>query len=109
MGSWKIIEILRPRSERIVRSGSFSKSCPSKRTSPESILPGAGTRRMIDSDVTVLPDPDSPTTATVVALGTSKETPSTALKAPAPVGNDVTRLRMESSVDKASRRCLAHG
>ena len=41
-------------------------SCPSKRISPETILPGGlGIRRMIERFVTDLPEPDSPTMPSV--------------------------------------------
>jgi hypothetical protein len=66
IGSWKIIEISLPRSARIPASSIASRSLSSNRSFPETILPGgdAISRRM-DSAVTLLPHPDSPTTASV--------------------------------------------
>ena len=61
MGSWKIMEIWSPRIWRIRSSGSFRRSWPSSRISPETIFPGNGTRRRMDKPVTLLPHPDSPT------------------------------------------------
>src|SRR5689334_21909216 len=52
---------------------------------------------MIDSAVTLLPLPDSPTTPSVVRGATSNDTPSTARTAPSPVRNSVTRSRISSS------------
>src|SRR4030067_452269 len=40
MGSWKIIEMRLPRMRRIWDSENFRRSCPSKTTSPPTILPG---------------------------------------------------------------------
>ena len=55
---------------RISRSGSFSRSRPSSSIAPDSMRPGGeATRRRIDSAVTLLPHPLSPTSATVVARG----------------------------------------
>jgi len=66
IGSWKIIEIRLPRTSRISSSSSASRSVPSSMIEPPTILPGgSGTRRMIDSAVTLLPQPDSPTIASV--------------------------------------------
>ena len=105
-GSWEIIAILLPRSEAIAASGSSSRFCPPNTISPFSILPGSGTSRAIASDVTVLPHPDSPTRASVLPFERSSEMPSTTRGA---LGNEITRWRTESKVDKkASRRCLPH-
>jgi len=50
---------------------------------PPTILPGGlGTRRMIDSAVIDLPQPDSPTTAKVSPRRSENETSSTALMMP---------------------------
>ena len=52
--------------QRIAASLSSRKSRPAKRTLPETMRPGGdGTRRRIDSAVTLLPQPDSPTIASV--------------------------------------------
>jgi hypothetical protein len=67
-------------SERVVRSR------PSKRTSPSTTSPGGDRiKRVIDSPVTVLPLPDSPTRQTVSPRATSKLTPSTARTVPSSV------------------------
>src|SRR5688500_15937067 len=54
---------------------------------------GSDTRRMMESADTDLPQPDSPTSATVSPSRTSQETPSTARTTPAEVWNVVLRLR----------------
>ena len=80
IGSWKIIAILLPRIARMPASSSLSRSRPSKITSPLSMRPGGfGIRRRIDSAVTLLPDPLSPTIATVSPAATSNESASTAV------------------------------
>ena len=49
------------------------------------------------SAVTLLPEPLSPTSPTVLPRGTSNDTPSTARSSPASVRNDTTRSRTSSS------------
>src|SRR6185436_19537071 len=53
---------------------------------------------MIDSAVTLLPHPDSPTSPTVERAAISNDTPSTARTVPSSVRNSVTRSRISSSV-----------
>ena len=66
IGSWKIIEMRLPRILRISASLTPSRSVPSSVTEPPTIRPGgSGTSRMIDSALTLLPQPDSPTIASV--------------------------------------------
>ena len=92
IGSWKIIEMRLPRIARICASSRPSRSVPSSITEPPTILPGgSGTRRMIESAVTLLPQPDSPTIASVSPRPTVNETSSTALNSPELVKNTVCR------------------
>ena len=50
---------------------------------PPTMRPGgSGTSRMSDSAVMLLPQPDSPTIASVSAAPSEKQTPSTALTTP---------------------------
>jgi len=86
IGSWKIMAISRPRTRRISSSDSVSRSRPLNRTRPPTIRPaGTATSRMMDSALTLLPQPDSPTSATVSPSWMSQETPSTARTTPAEV------------------------
>src|SRR5438034_1361049 len=79
IGSWKIIAISRPRTRRISSSESVRRSRPLKVTFPPTIWPaGCETSRMIESALTLLPQPDSPTSATVSPSFTSHETSSAA-------------------------------
>ena len=64
IGSWKIIAMSRPRSFSISVSGRSSRSRPARRMRPETRAKG-GSRRMIESAVMLLPEPDSPTRASV--------------------------------------------
>ena len=66
IGSWKIIEMSRPRILRISSSSSVSKLRPSKLMRPlrDARRYGRGSSRMIESAETDLPEPDSPTMAT---------------------------------------------
>src|ERR1019366_9255514 len=112
IGSWKIIEMRSPRTSRIARSPRSSKLRPSNSTAPDSMRPGGdATSRKIERAVTVLPQPLSPTRATVVPRGTSNDTPSTARTMRPSVRNVVTRSRTRrigaSSIAeaKAYHRC----
>src|SRR5688500_5268276 len=92
IGSWKIMAISRPRTPRICSSESLSRSRPLKRIWPLSMRPaGSETRRMMESADTDLPQPDSPTSATVSPSCTSQVTPSTARTTPDDVRKVVRR------------------
>src|SRR6478672_415290 len=98
IGSWKIMEIASPRILRISVSGNASRSRPSKTTRPPTVRPGGDAiRRRIDSDVTLLPQPDSPTTASVSPRPTENETPSTARTTPSRVKKYVFKPRTSRS------------
>ena len=65
-GSWKMKPISLPRSLRMSSTLSLRRSIPSNMIEPATILPGgSGTRRAIDRAVTLLPQPDSPTSPSV--------------------------------------------
>ena len=77
MGSWKTQAISLPRSACSSGSAACSSSRPCHRMRPlRSAL--SGSRFSTDIAVTLLPEPDSPTSATVVFSGMSKLTPLTA-------------------------------
>src|SRR5688572_5220323 len=83
IGSWKIIESLSPRRSRRRRGDALSRSSPSNSTSPPAMRPGGcGTRPMMVSAVTLLPQPDSPTMPSVRPRSSEKSTPSTARTSP---------------------------
>ena len=86
---------------------SLSRSWPSNMTSPASIPPGGATRRMIDRDVTLLPQPDSPTRPRISPRSTEKSMPSTARTAPSRVWNEVRRPRTSSSGPRRARASAA--
>ena len=94
IGSWKIIAISAPRMSRIVAASAAARSIrvPSRRAKsirPEVIRPPpCSTRRITDSAVTDLPEPDSPTMATVSPRPTSKETSRTASTVRSVVANE---------------------
>ena len=93
-GSWKIIEILVPRSFDI-----SSSVLPMSSSSPSLIEPvtwALSSRRPIrDRAVTDLPEPDSPTIPRVRPPQRSKLTPRTASTRPASVLKETLRLRTE--------------
>ena len=79
IGSWKIIEISLPRIARICSFVRGTRSRPLNRIRPPTMRPGGwGISLRIESAVTLLPLPDSPTTASVSPALTSNDTPSTA-------------------------------
>ena len=65
IGSWKIMAISRPRMRRISSSESPSSSRPPKRIEPRVRAVPAGSSCMTASADTDLPEPDSPTIATI--------------------------------------------
>ncbi len=77
IGSWNTQAISLPRSACNSASEAFSRSRPSYSMTPERCAL-SGSRLRIDIAVTLLPEPDSPTSATVVCSGMSKLTPLTA-------------------------------
>src|SRR5215468_9208894 len=86
IGSWKIIEISLPRTAWICDSSSSSRSRPSSSIEPPTIRPGgSGMSRITESAVMLLPQPDSPTIASVSRGRSVKERSSTALMMPSRV------------------------
>ena len=69
-GSWKTIAMLAPRWRRISASERPSSSSPSKRTEPLT-LAVSGSRAITARELTVLPEPDSPMTASVMPASTA--------------------------------------
>src|SRR5438552_697278 len=97
IGSWKIMAMRAPRTRRMASASLARRSSPSKRTRPAATRPGGGTSRMIDSDVTLLPQPLSPTSPSTSPRSIEKLTPSTARSTPSPVSKWVWRPSTESS------------
>ena len=104
IGSWKTMAMRAPRTRRIASASLSSRSSPSRRMRPATICPGGGTSRMIDSDVTLLPQPDSPTSPSTSPRSMAKLTPSTARTVPAPVANCVRRPSTDSSATQTFSR-----
>ncbi len=76
IGSWKTMPMRLPRTPRMARSSSRSRSMPSKEMCPPSMwLGGDGISRRMDIAVTLVPQPDSPTNPTVRPAGTAIESP----------------------------------
>jgi hypothetical protein len=97
IGSWKTIAIWRPRTSSSSRRLSRVSSRPSKRTEPPTTRPFFGSSPMIESAVTDLPQPDSPTIASDAPSSTAKLTPSTAWTRPCRAENCVLRSSTSSS------------
>ena len=85
-GSWKIMEICAPRTLRSARASSSSRFRPMNSIRPPTILPGGDdTRPRMERAVTLLPQPDSPTSPRTSPRLTARSTPSTALIIPSRV------------------------
>ena len=98
IGSWKIIAISWPRTSSSCFSLSVVRSRPSNMIEPATIFAGGfGIRPMIESAVTDLPQPDSPTIPSVLPCSTAKLTPSTARTTPSRVKKCVWRSSTSSS------------
>ncbi len=76
-----------------------------KSTWPRSIVPFCASRRMIESEVTDLPEPDSPTIPSVEPGSTANESPLTAATVPSSVRNVVLRSRTSKSAKAGVPRC----
>ena len=97
IGSWKIIPMDGPRNARSSLLDIPTISCPSNRIEPEAIRPGgSGSNPRIESAVTLLPDPLSPTIPKTSPGATSKLRPSTAGKTPASVRKVVVSALTDS-------------
>jgi hypothetical protein len=92
-----------PRTRRISRSPSASSSSPWNRIEPAATRAGGfGSRPMIESAVTLLPLPDSPTMPSTSPSATSNPMSSTAGSSPRPLPKTTRRLRTDSSVTAGS-------
>ena len=104
IGSWNIIVISLPRILYIsfigilamsyeILSPSASFSSVLNLIEPPTICPcGAWTNCIIEREVTLLPQPDSPTTPIILLFGIEKETPFTDLTVPLSVKKFVSRF-----------------
>src|SRR6266849_2336259 len=91
IGSWKTMAFRAPRTRRIASASLASRSSPSKSTRPAVTRPGGGTNRMMDSEVTLFPQPLSPTSPRTSPRSMAKLTPSTARSTPCAVAKWVSR------------------
>ncbi len=103
MGSWKIMAISRPQILRRSRSDMVVSSTPSNCTVPPRSTLRLGRRPMIERDRMVLPEPDSPTTPSVLPRSRVRLTPSTARTVPSGVMKCVLRSRTSSRVPVTGR------
>ena len=84
---WKGNDLLKMNSRQLrsIRGDAVSRSSPFQSALPEDIALRFGLRPMIVRQVTLLPEPDSPTMPRVCPLSTANETPSTARTTPSSV------------------------
>ena len=97
MGSWKTTLTCLPRTDRSCFGLIVSSSVPSSRMLPWTRADVLGSSPGIDIAVTVLPQPDSPTTARISPAARSKDTPFTACTTPSSVSKRTVRSRTSSS------------
>jgi hypothetical protein len=83
IGSWNTIAMRRPRNARRAPGARPTSSWPASEIEPATIRPGGSTSPRIEKPVTVLPEPDSPTSPTTSPAPTSNDTSSTAFSIPA--------------------------
>src|ERR1700733_7563436 len=96
IGSWKTIASSSPRKARSSFFFIFSRSLPLNIAVPLTMRPGGcGIRPRIDSVLTLLPDPDSPTIPSVSPGKTSYVMSSTAWTTPSSVLNSTARFLIE--------------
>src|SRR3954466_3512528 len=100
-----------PRIARISRSDICSRSLPAKRMLPAILPGGSGISRISDIEVTDLPQPDSPTIASVSPSLTWNDTPSTARLMPLGVRKWVWRFSTSSNaiaISLSTSEALGH-
>src|SRR6201991_2828333 len=91
-GSWKIIAILPPRSLRTCSSVAVTNSWSSSQISPVTLaLLRVRCRPRMPSEVTLLPEPDSPTMPRVLPFSSVNEDSVTAWTMPSSVSNRIVR------------------
>ncbi len=105
IGSCGTRPIFFPRSATNSRSGASARSCPSNRIRPPVTFPVPGSRLMIAWAVVDLPEPDSPTIATVCPGYTVRLAPRTAGTSPEWDWNDTSRSRISSSGTSSAEFC----
>ena len=90
IGSWKIIDDLVAAHRAHLRLGEPQQVAAVEQDLPPTMRPGgSGTRRMMESAVMLLPQPDSPTMASVSPASSAKDTSSTAFTGPRRVASCV--------------------
>src|SRR4051812_34537755 len=110
-GSWNSIAIRAPRTSRMSASSSSKRlTSPSIARPPVMCAGGESKIRSTARACTVLPEPDSPSTARISPLPSSYVTPSTALTTPSSVWNSTCRsstVRTGSAI--ATEELRVHG
>ena len=101
MGSWKTIATSLPRRRRMVRSDRRPTSLPATLTTPP-MRALRGSNRMAVIEVTDLPEPDSPTSATTSPGRTRRSTPLTACTLPNSVLKRTSTSSKESTTSSPS-------
>ena len=96
-GSWKIIEMLVPRSRATSRGPAASMSRPSKTISPPLATTPVGKRPTIARALRDLPLPDSPTIAIVSPSSRRRSTPATSVLRVLPATTSSRRSRTSRS------------
>src|SRR5450759_2227737 len=108
IGSWKIIDILTPRTARNCSAVYLSTSSPSSSTSPSVARTFEGSRPITVCAIIDLPEPDSPSRHTISPEFTENEMSRTACARSAPPGKATPRPRTSSTVRLIWRSFGAH-
>ena len=107
IGSCGTSPIRLPRTPRRVRSSAAVMSRSRSMTDPDVMRPLSASSRLTDAARVDLPDPDSPTTATVSPTATSRSTPRTASTSPREVENATVRSRIDRTTSAAPGSVMA--
>ncbi len=101
-GSWNTMAAAVPRRDRSVSAGAPTTWVPVSSMDPEACA-RSGSRPSTDSAVSDLPDPDSPTSATISAGSTFRLMPLTTRWGPSGVSNSTSSPLTRSSPDQPRR------
>ena len=102
IGSWNTMATVSPRNRSSCRREHVTRSTPATRAEPLTLVAAGGSRPMIESAVTDLPQPLSPTMASVSPGRRSKDTPSTAACQASRNRNSVRSVSTASGLTRAA-------
>ena len=107
IGSWNTMPMPAPRISRIFAGSALTRSVPLKRIRLSGVaMKGGGRRPSTERAAMVLPEPDSPTSASISPAGREKERPSTTVRPACPMRTE--RFSTESTVSIPAMGSILH-